>query len=322
MLCGSVAAQGARTASSLPAAAQSGAGAERPFKLEALSPEFWSIFDPHAQLSPFATGLGFTEGPVWDPAGFVWISDESENRIVKAYSDGRWETMVSLVDPDGSTYDEQHRLLSTASGLRSIIRLSSDGKSFIVVVNSFHGKKLNTPNDIVMGPDGAIYFTDPTIDMTPAQKQDQELPPSVYRLDQHHTLTLLTDQIKAPNGLAFSPNGKYLYIDDDMQRNILRYRFKHGTISHKIVFGDMTSQTEPGVPDGMKVDRKGHLFVSGPGGIWVWNKKGAHIGTIQMPKRMANLTWGGPNLSTLFIAAAGTVYTLPTKTHGVLGYLH
>lgn len=294
---------------------------DKPFELHALTPEFWKVFDKSAKLTTLATDFGFTEGPVWDPAGFVWVSDEEKNWIDKVYDDGHVENMVSLVDPDGSTYDKQHRLLSTASGLRAIIRLSEDGKSFQTVVDHYQGKKLNTPNDIIIGPDGAAYFTDPIIDMTPEQKKDEELPPSVYRLGQDNKLTLLTDELKAPNGLAFSPNGKYLYINDDDRKNIRRYRFEHGTISAGMDFADMHDTVNRGVPDGMKVDQKGRLFVSGPNGIWVWNSKGTHIGTVQMPHGMANLTWGGPDDSKLYITAADTVYILQTKTRGVLGYM-
>ena len=289
------------------------------FELHALTPEFWKVFDKNATLATMGTGFGFTEGPVWDPAGFLWVSDESKNEIDKLYPDGRIENMVSLVDPDGSTYDREHRLLSTASGLRAIIRLSADGKSFETVVDHYQGKKLNTPNDITIGPDGAIYFTDPIIDMTKDQKQ--ELPPSVYRLGTNNALTLLTAEMKAPNGLAFSPDGKYLYIDDDDSMKIRRYKFhKNGTISDGMDFADMTDPEKRGVPDGMKVDVKGRLFVSGPTGIWVWNSKGVHIGTVQMPRGMANLTWGAPDNSKLYITASDTVYILQTKTRGILGY--
>jgi gluconolactonase len=290
-----------------------------PFELQALRPEFWKIFDKDAKLKTMASGLGFAEGPVWDPAGFVWVSDEEKNQIVKVYVDGHVEEMVSLVDPDGSTYSKDRRLLSTASGLRSIIRLSTDGKSFDVVVDHYQGKKLNTPNDIIIGPDGAIYFTDPIIDMTPEQKKDEELPPSVYRLGPDNTLTLLTDELKGPNGLAFSPNGKFFYVDDDETKTIWRWKFKDGKLSDGAKWADMNGPH--GVPDGIKVDKKGHLFVSGPGGIWVFNSKGVHIGTVRMPHGMANLTWGGPDYSTLYIAATNTIYVLQTKAHGVLGYL-
>lgn len=290
-----------------------------PFELQALKPEFWKIFDKDAKLKTMASGLGFAEGPVWDPAGFVWVSDEDKNQIVKVYADGHVEEMVSLVDPDGSTYSKDHRLLSTASGLRSIIRLSSDGKSFDVVVDHYQGKKLNTPNDIIIGPDGAIYFTDPSIDMTPEQKKDEELPPSVYRLGPDNTLTLLTDQLKAPNGLAFSPNGKFFYVDDDETKTIWRWKFNNGKISDGAKWADMNGPH--GVPDGIKVDKRGRLFVSGSGGIWVFNSKGVHIGTVQLPHGMANLTWGGADYSTLYIAARNTIYILQTKVHGMLGYL-
>ena len=165
----------------------------RSFELQAITPEFWEVFDKNATLTTMGTGFGFTEGPVWDPTGFLWVSDESKNEIDKLYPDGRVENMVSLVDPDGSTYDREHRLLSTASGLRAIIRLSADGKSFETVVDHYHGKKLNTPNDIVIGPDGAIYFTDPIIDMT--KDQHEELPPSVYRIGPDNTMSLLTTEI-------------------------------------------------------------------------------------------------------------------------------
>ena len=291
----------------------------RPFKLQAFTPEFWDVFDKNSTLTTMGTGFGFTEGPVWDPAGFLWVSDESKNQIDKLYADGRVEPMVSLVDPDGSTYDRQHRLLSTASGLRAIIRLSGDGKSFETVVDHYHGKKLNTPNDIIIGPDGAIYFTDPIIDMTKDQKE--ELPPSVYRIGADNSMTLLTTDLKAPNGLAFSPDGKFMYIDDDDSMKIRRYDVhKDGTISGGMDFADMTDPEKRGVPDGMKVDVKGRLFVSGPTGVWVWNSKGVHIGTVQLPKDMANLTWGGPDNSKLYITASDSVYILQTKTRGILGY--
>jgi gluconolactonase len=284
-----------------------------------MTPEFWKLFDKDTKLETMGTGFAFTEGPVWDPAGFLWVSDERNNKIVKLYADGHIDDMVSLVDPDGSTY-QQHRLLSTSSGLRAVIRLSTDGKSFEILADRYQGKRLNTPNDIVIGPDGAIYFTDPIIDMK--HDQQQELPQSVYRLAADSRLTLLTKELTAPNGLAFSPNGKYLYIDDDNTKSIRRYNFhKDGTISDGMVFGDMTDPVNRGVPDGMKVDKRGYLFVSGANGIWVWNSKRVHIGTVQMPHGMANLTWGGPGNSKLYVTAGNSIYVLQTKTHGFLGYL-
>jgi gluconolactonase len=265
------------------------------------------------------TGFAFTEGPVWDRAGFLWVSDEKGNKIDKLYPDGHIETVVSVIDPDGSTYDRQHRLWSTSSGLRAVIEFSADGKSFEVIADQYQGKKLNTPNDIVTGPDGAIYFTDPIIDLRHDQQQEQ--PQSIYRIGADHSLTLLTRELLAPNGLAFSPDGKYLYIDDDKTRKILRYDFhKDGTISGGTVFGTLIDPGSRGNPDGMRVDKHGRLFVSGPNGMWVFNRDGKHLGTVQMPHPMANLAWGGPGYSRLYITAGKTVYILQTKTHGFIPY--
>jgi gluconolactonase len=292
---------------------------DKPFELHALDPEFWKVFPKNVKLETMGTGFAFTEGPVWDKANFLWVSDEKGNKIDKLYPDGHIETVVSLIDPDGSTYDRQHRLWSTSSGQRAVIEFSPDGKSYEVIADQYQGKKLNTPNDIVMGPDGAMYFTDPIIDLRHDQQQEQ--PQSIYRLGADHSLTLLTRELLAPNGLAFSPDGKYLYIDDDKTRNIHRYDFhKDGTISGGMVFGTLVDPGSRGNPDGMRVDKHGRLFVSGPNGMWVFNRDGKHLGTVQLPHPMANLAWGGPGYSTLYLTAGKNVYTLQTKTHGFIPY--
>jgi gluconolactonase len=180
---------------------------KRAFELQALTPEFWTLFDRKAQLTRLASGFGFTEGPVWDSSGYLWVSDETLNKIFKvSTSTGQKQEIISLGDPDGNTYDSQHRLLDCASVLRAIIRLSPDGKSYKIVVDHYQGKRLNSPNDVVLGPDGAIYFTDPTSDLPRGQKQ--ELPfKGVYRIALDGQLQLLTKDVEDPNGLAFSPAG-------------------------------------------------------------------------------------------------------------------
>jgi gluconolactonase len=181
---------------------------QRKFELKAESAAFWKLIPPDTKLATLASGLGFTEGPVWDPAGFVYVSDEELNKIFRIYMDGRREELISLGDPDGNTYDSQHYLLDCASYLRAIIRISPAGK-IQVLADKFEGKRLNSPNDVVMGPDGAIYFTDPTLDLPAGQKK--ELPyQGVYRLDSKGRLTLLTSDLSQPNGLAFSPDGTRL----------------------------------------------------------------------------------------------------------------
>jgi gluconolactonase len=290
------------------------------FRLEGLSPKFWEIIDRHAKLETVATGFGFTEGPMWDPAGFLYVSDETINKIFRVYPDGRKEDVIALGDPDGNTFDRQHRLIDCASVLRAIIAVTPDGK-YKVLADGYAGKKFNSPNDVVVGPDGALYFTDPTLDLVAGEKQ--EIPyQGVYRLDDTGSVRLLTEDLTQPNGLAFSPDGKRFYVDDSEKRNIRVYDVSpDGALSNGRIFGDEPGSKKDGVPDGIKIDRDGNLFVTGPRGIWVWDANGNHLGTIVMPEQPANLTWGDAAYRTLYITATTSVYRLKTKTPGYVPYL-
>jgi gluconolactonase len=292
----------------------------REFDLHAEAPQFWELVARDAKLDTLATGFGFTEGPVWDKAGFLYVSDETLNKIFRVYADGRKEEVISLGDPDGSTYDRQQRLLDCASVLRAIIRITPDGK-YTILAERFEGKKFNSPNDVVIGPDGAIYFTDPTLDLPAGQKQ--EIPfQGVYRLNERGEVSLLTKDLSQPNGLAFSPDGKSFYVDDTQQRNIRVYDFlPDGTLANGRIFGEEAGTKGDGVPDGIKVDIQGNLFVTGPKGIWVWDALGHHLGTVVLPEQPANLAWGDADYRTLYITAGASVYRLRTKTHGFVPYL-
>jgi gluconolactonase len=293
---------------------------KRNFELQSLSPKFWDLLDRDAKLQTVATGFGFTEGPMWDPAGFLYVSDETINKIFRVYPDGRKEEVIALGDPDGNTFDHQHRLIDCASVLRAIIAVTPDGK-YSILADHYEGKKLNSPNDVIVGPDGALYFTDPTLDLVAGEKQ--EIPfQGVYRLDDKGSLRLLTKELAQPNGLAFSPDGKQFYVDDDEQRNIHVYDVSpDGSLTNGRIFGAEPGGKHEGVPDGMKVDKNGDLFVTGPKGIWVWDSKGNHLGTIVMPEQPANLTWGDKDYRTLYITATTSVYRLETKTTGFVPYL-
>ncbi len=295
-------------------------GRSREFQLRAELPQFWKLFSHDAKLETLATGFGFTEGPVWDPAGFVYVSDEEINKIYRVYPDGHKEELIALGDPDGNTYDSNQKLLDCASVLRAIIRIDSDGK-YQVLADRFEGQRFNSPNDVVLGPDGAIYFTDPTLDLPPGGKQ--EIPfQGVYRLDAKGEIRLLTKELTQPNGLAFSPDGKKFYVDDSEQRNIRVYDFHpDDSLSNGRIFANEAGPEKSGVPDGMKVDREGNLYVTGPEGIWVWDSTGQHLGTIVLPEQPANLTWGDADYGTLYITATKSVYKLRTKTQGFVPYL-
>ena len=294
----------------------------RKAELQALSPSFWKLIEPNTAVTKVASGFGFTEGPVWDQAGYLWVSDETLNEIFKLdVKSGNKKAVLALGDPDGSTYDKQHRILDCASVLRAVIRLSPDGTSYKVVADRFEGKRLNSPNDVVLGPDGAIYFTDPTSDLPKGEKQ--ELPfKGVYQVGKDGQLRLLIKDLKEPNGLAFSPDGKRLYVDDSTDQNIWVYDFlPDGSVANGRIFGLETADPKEGVPDGMKVDKSGNLYVVGPRGIWVWSPSGEHLGTIVVPEQPANLTWGDSDYSTLYITAETSVYRIRTKAHGFVPYL-
>ncbi|MGA9710463.1 MAG: SMP-30/gluconolactonase/LRE family protein [Candidatus Sulfotelmatobacter sp.] len=301
---------------SVPAAPR----APREFQLQAESPQFWDLLDQNAKLGLVATGFGFTEGPVWDEAGFLYVSDETINKIFRLHTDGKKEEVIALGDPDGNTFDHQHRLIDCASVLRAIIEVTHDGK-YKILADHYQGKKLNSPNDEVTGPDGAIYFTDPTLDLVAGEKQ--EIPfQGVYRLDAKGNVKLLTKDLTQPNGLAFSPDGKHFYVDDSQQRNIRVYDVvADGTLANGRIFGEEPGGKGDGVPDGMKVDKNGNIFVTGPKGIWVWDAKGNHLGTIVMPEQPANLNWGDKDYRTLYITATTSVYRLQMKTQGFVPYL-
>src|SRR5882757_3585121 len=260
----------------------------RTFSLKAENPKFWDLIDSKAQLSKVAGSFGFTEGPVWDERGFL--------------------------------YDRQRRLIDCASVLRAIIAVTPDGK-YTILADKFEGKKFNSPNDVITGPDGAIYFTDPTLDLVKGEVQ--EIPfQGVYRLDDNGNVRLLTKELTQPNGLAFSPDGKRFYVDDSEQRNIRAYNVgSDGSLSNGHIFGAEPGGKHEGVPDGMRVDEAGNLYVTGPKGIWIWDPEGHHLGTIEMPEQPANLIWGDNDYRTLYITATTSVYKLRTKVRGFVPYL-
>lgn len=240
------------------------------FKVEPLFPAFTDLIASDAKLETVATSFGFTEGPVWDPSGFLYVSDETINKIFRVYPGGKKQELIALGDPDGNTFDRQYRLIDCASVLRAIIEVTPNGR-YKILADKYDGKRLNSPNDIIVGPDGALYFTDPTLDLVAGEKQ--EIPfQGVYRLGESGNLSLLTRDLSQPNGLAFSPDGKRFYVDDSEQRNIRVYDVAADqTLHNGRIFGEEPGGKGEGVPDGIKVDEKGNLFVTGPKGIWIWD---------------------------------------------------
>ena len=292
----------------------------RAFALEAESPAFWTLVPRDTQLTTVATGFGFTEGPLWDTAGFLYVSDETINKIFRVRLDGTKESLIDLGDPDGNTFDVHGRLIDCASVLRALIAIAPDGH-YTTVADRYDGHRFNSPNDVVVGPDRALYFTDPTLDLPKGQPQETPFQ-GIYRLDSAGGVQLLAKDMVQPNGLAFSPDGKHLYVDDTQEQNIRVYDFNpNGTISNGRLFGEEPGQRSDGLPDGMKVDRDGNLFVTGPRGVWVWDPSGHHLGTIVVPEQPANLAWGDADYGTLYLTAQTSVYRLRTNVRGLVPYI-
>jgi gluconolactonase len=285
--------------------------------LEAKLEEFKSLFPEDASAVRVATGFRFTEGPVWiAEEKRLLFSDISANRIYRLAADGH---VMTVREPSGNsnglTRDQKGRLIACEHGNRRVTRTEKDG-SVTPLADRFHGKKLNSPNDVIVKSDGAIYFTDPAYGITPDQ-QEQPLE-GVYRLSADgKEISLVADDLARPNGLAFSPDEKKLYIDDSERRHIRVYDVRDdGSLTGGSLFHDMNVNTL-GAPDGMKVDVEGRVYCTGAGGVWVFDPAGNHLGTIVTPEKPSNCAWGDNDWRSLYITAATSVYRIRVNTPGI-----
>ena len=270
-----------------------------------------------ARVEKVAGGFQFTEGPVWVPDGYLLFSDIPASIIYK-WTPGSASAEVYR-EPSGHsnglTLDAQGRLLACEHD-RRVSRTEADGM-VVALAERYEGKRLNSPNDIVVKSDGSIYFTDPPYGL-PKQEADSELGYNgVFRLAPDGTLTLLDDSFVRPNGLAFSPDERVLYVDDTQRQQIRAFDVQpDGTLANGRVFAELVKPGAEGRPDGMKVDVRGNVFCTGPGGVWVYAPGGEHLGVIETPQAPANLAWGDDDLKSLYITARTGLYRVRTKTGG------
>lgn len=289
-----------------------------------------------AVLEKIADGFAWIEGPAWNHQGrYLLFSDIPNNAIMK-WQDGAGVSLFLKPSgytgtvpfegrepgSNGLTFDAAGRLIFCAHGDRRIARLEPDGRR-TTLVDRYQGKRLNSPNDLVFKSNGDLYFTDPPFGLPmafddPRKELDFQ---GVYRLSPNGALTLLTKEIKAPNGIAFSPDEKTLYITDvDPNRPAwLAYDVREdGTIANGRVFFDATPWKKPnyGGPDGLKVDRNGNLFAARPGGINVFTPDGTHLGSIETGVATSNVAWGDDG-SVLYITGGTTIYRIVLKTKGM-----
>lgn len=301
--------------------------------LEAIDPDFNRLIDrdavfeklsiefpknPAVQVS-FGKFEHFTEGPLWDPHGFLLFSDIYGDRIYK------WKTPGPVVTyrenagfPNGLTFDQQGRLLICNQKLRRLERIEANG-DVTVLADAWEGKKLNAPNDVVVRKDGTIYFTDPFWKFPPGSIQELSFQ-AIWRINPDGTLSIAAQDFGLPNGIAFSPDEKLLYLGDTSRKKLYEFEIKaDGTLANRKLFADLAS-SEAGAVDGMKVDKRGDIFTTGPGGVWVFDKTGKHLGTIRAPAIPANVAWGDSDYRTLYLATPQAVYRLRTKIEGLVTY--
>ncbi|MCI0489322.1 MAG: SMP-30/gluconolactonase/LRE family protein [Blastocatellia bacterium] len=300
-----------------------------------LDPRFDKLVPKDARLEKIAEGYNWVEGPVWDrKGGCLLFSDIPANSVFK-WKEG--EGVSLFLKPSGYTgtapfegrepgsnglaFDAEDRLVLCEHGDRRVARLEADG-SKRTLVDRFEGKRFNSPNDLVFKSNGDLYFTDPPFGLPKTFDDPQrELPfCGVYRLSRDGKLTLLTKEVGAPNGIAFSPDEKILYVTDvdDKRSAWLAFDVKDdGTIDNGRVLVDAMEfkKTRRGAPDGLKVDAQGNLFASGPGGIYVFAPDGTHLGTFDFGVPTANCAWGDDG-SVLYITANTEVYRIKLTTKG------
>lgn len=314
----------------LPAAAQTEApaGAGVIIRHDA---RFDALVPTGATIEKVADGFVFLEGPVWRKADsrlfysdlrgnaiYQWTATEGVRDVAKPFFAGDG-TGLRGVGPNGITLDAEGRLLACVYGSRSVIRLEKDGTR-TTLAERFEGKRLNSPNDLVVARDGTVYFTDPSFglegtDNSPLRELDFN---GVYRLRPNGQLDLLTREHERPNGLVLSPDESILYVANSGGGAVtgwFAYDLSAAGISNKRVFFDVTGVQGEGGADGMKVDLAGNVYATGPGGVWVIAPDGTHLGTIRPAEALTNVGWGDDG-RTLYITGRTALYRIRLGARG------
>jgi gluconolactonase len=293
-------------------------------KIVRLDPAFDALIPADAKIEKVAGGFTFTEGPLWRPEGLLWFSDVPGNVVRSVTPAGVVKVIIAkaggsvsappgaFIGPNGMVADKDGAVLLCQHGDRRIVRVAKD-LTMTPYIDKFEGHRLNSPNDLVYRSDGALYFTDPPYGLTRGDTDAaKELKFNGVFLYKGGKLTPIIQDLNRPNGIAFSPDEKTLYVanSDDRKRFWMRYDVAaDGTVSNGRMFYDLSTAKERGIPDGMKVDSKGNIYAAGPEGVWVLSPEGKHLGTIQPGETAANCAWGDDGKS-LYITASSSVYRI------------
>ena len=298
-----------------------------PEPFEIRDPGFRRIVRDEARIEQIATGFLFTEGPLWR-GDHLLFSDIANSRIVRYRRTEEGPVVETFRAPsnltNGLTVDHQRRLIACEGASRRLTRTEPDG-SIVVLAERYEGKRINAPNDVVVAADGSIYFSDPfwangfaNPDGLTVREEDKELSfCGVFRVAPDGSLSVVADDFERPNGLAFSPDGRTLYVDDTRRFHIRAFDVRSdGSLANSRTFANLRAP-EPGGPDGMKVDVEGNVYCTGPGGIWVIAPSGKILGRIMPPEVPANVGWGDDDWRSLYITARTSVYRVRLEIPGI-----
>ena len=297
--------------------------------IERLDPRLDALIPAGANIQKLAGGFTFTEGPVWDRRNnLLYFSDVRDNTIYSWSEDSGVRIFIQpvyaeatdhpSVGSNGLTLDSDGRLVLMEHGYRRVSRLEANGER-TPLADNYRGNRLNSPNDVAWHSNGWIYFTDPPYGMAglendPARELDYN---GIYRLSPEGEIQLLERNQTRPNGLVFSPDEETLYVANSDAENKVWYAYTviHGIIGNPRIFYDVNDQTGEGAADGMKVDSQGNIFATGPGGVWIFDPDGTHLGTIKPDEVPANVAWGDDG-STLYMTARTGLYRVRLSTSG------
>jgi gluconolactonase len=317
-----------------------------PIKMDRLDPSIDRIVPSGATIERVATGFKWLEGPIWADHS-LYFADIPGNRICKWTPGAGVSTFLQPSGYKGSapyggpepgsngmTLDARGRLTVAGHAQRDVYRFESLSPTapITILADSYQGKRLNSPNDLVYKSDGSLYFTDPPYGLRSQKDNDPEKQlkvNGVYRLPHaleqkpgvapdRSGLKLLVSDLTRPNGIAFSPDEKYLYVNNSEPKKIwMRYRVQpDGSLTDAKLLFDATADTRPGAPDGMKVDEEGNIYSAGPGGVWIFSPEGKPMATILFAEKVANLNWAGSDRKTLYIVASSSIYRVRLKISG------
>ncbi len=282
---------------------------------EIASEAFRRVLTPESRVEKICEGLIFTEGPVWvDEGGYLLFNDIYGDRTCRwSEKDGLTTFKQPSGKTNGMTLDRQGRLITCGHYLRTLFREEKDG-SITLLADRYDGKKLNSPNDVVVKSDDTIWFTDPPYGIKP--EEQEQAANYVFRLDPDGTVTPVADDFIRPNGLAFSTDEKQLYIADAEHEERHHIRVFDVTSDNLLANGRVFTEIRPGIPDGFRLDTEGRVYTSAGDGVHVYSPQGELLGKILSPEAPANCTFGGPGKHTLFMTARTSVYRVVLATTG------